>query len=131
MKKPYLALCLLTSIIAFVGCSNAGESLDRGEIVPGIPVKNQVTLVDLGSKSCIPCTMMAPILTELKKEYQGRAEVIFLDVHQRTEVAQPFKVRAIPTQIVYDRQGKEVFRHVGFLDKKAMQAEIDRYLALK
>lgn len=131
MKKLSLALCLVVSIVAFAGCSKAGETLAGREIVPGVPAKGTVTLVDLGAKTCIPCKMMTPILDELKKEYQGRAEVVFIDVHERPEVAKPFQVMAIPTQIVYDRQGKEVFRHVGFLDKKALQAELERSLGVK
>ena len=33
-----------------------------------IPVKNTVTMVDLGAASCIPCKMMAPILEKLEKK---------------------------------------------------------------
>ena len=64
-----------------------------------IPEKNLVTMVDLGAKKCIPCKMMAPILVELKKEYAGRAAVIFIDVWEYPDKAQEFKVSIIPTQI--------------------------------
>lgn len=130
MKKSFISLCLLTSIIACTGCSNAGETTADGEVVPGIPAKNTVTLVDLGAKTCIPCKMMAPVLAELKTEYQGRAEVIFIDVHEKTDLAKPFALMAIPTQVLYDRQGKEVFRHVGFLGKKALAEQLDKYLTV-
>ncbi len=131
MKKSFISLCLLTSLVAFTGFSDAAESTTGGEVVPGIPAKNTVTLVDLGAKTCIPCKMMTPILEELKTEYQGRAEVIFIDVHEKTEMAKPFALMAIPTQVVYDRQGKEVFRHMGFLEKKALVEQLDKYLAVK
>lgn len=131
MKKTCLSLCLLTSLIAFNGCSNAGETTAINEVTPGIPAKNTVTLVDLGAKTCIPCKMMEPILEELKTEYQGRAEVIFIDVHEKPDMGKPFALMAIPTQVVYDRQGKEVFRHMGFLEKKALTEQLDKYLAVK
>ena len=131
MRKSFISLCLLASLVAFTGCSNAGEATAGGEVVPGIPTKNTVTLVDLGAKTCIPCKMMAPILEELKTEYKGRAEVVFIDVHEKTDMAKPFALMAIPTQVVYDRQGKEVFRHVGFLEKKALIEQLDKYLAVK
>ena len=131
MKKLFISLCLSIMLIASAGYSTAGEIPASGEIVPGVPVKNSVTLVDLGATTCIPCKMMAPILEELKTEYQGRAEVIFIDVHEKPDMAKPFALMAIPTQIVYDRQGKEVFRHVGFLEKKALQEQIDKSLAVK
>lgn len=131
MKKSFISLCLLTSLIAFANGSNAGEVPVSGEIVPGIPAKNTVTLVDLGANTCIPCKMMTPILAELKTEYQGRAEVVFIDVHEKPDMAKPFALMAIPTQVLYDRQGKEVFRHVGFLEKKALVEQLDKYLAVK
>ncbi|MBC7358941.1 MAG: thioredoxin family protein [Desulfacinum sp.] len=85
-----------------------------------IPVPGMVTLVDLGAHKCIPCKMMAPILDELKKEYDGRAAVLFIDVWENREAARRFGIRAIPTQIFYDKEGREVFRHVGFLNKKSI-----------
>ena len=85
-----------------------------------IPVPGMVTMVDLGAKECIPCKMMAPILEELEHEYQGRAAVIFIDVWKNPEAGPKFGVRAIPTQIFYDAQGKEVSRHEGFLDKQSI-----------
>jgi len=131
MKRSIIGLCLLASLTAFAGRSNAGETTASGEVVPGIPAKNTVTLVDLGAKTCIPCKMMAPILDELKAEYQGRAEVVFIDVHEQPERAKPFSLMAIPTQVIFDRQGKEVFRHVGFLEKKALVEQLDKSLAVK
>ncbi|MFH1216412.1 MAG: thioredoxin family protein [Pseudomonadota bacterium] len=92
------------------------------------PVPDTVTMVDLGAKTCIPCKMMAPILAELEKEYQGRAAIFFIDVWEDTDTASELEIAAIPTQIFYDRQGKEVWRHAGFLDKKAIREKLDALL---
>jgi thioredoxin 1 len=89
-----------------------------------VPVPNMVTMVDLGANSCIPCKMMAPILEELKLKYRGKAAIIFIDVWQNPEESQKFKVSLIPTQIFFDRTGKEVYRHSGFMDKKAIVAQL-------
>jgi thioredoxin 1 len=88
--------------------------------VPAVPSPGMVTLVDLGAKKCIPCKMMAPILEELEKEFQGRAAVLFIDVWENPNATEQFGLRVIPTQIFYDAQGKEQFRHEGFLDKKTI-----------
>ena len=82
------------------------------------PVKGMVTMVDLGAKKCIPCKMMAPILEKLEKEYAGRAAVIFFDVWEDSKPARHFGIRGIPTQIFFDKDGKEVYRHEGFLSEK-------------
>ncbi len=74
-------------------------------------------LVDLGSVTCIPCKMMAPILEELKKEYAGRLSVEFYDVVQNPNVAQKYNMKLMPTQIFFDASGQELFRHEGFFSK--------------
>jgi thioredoxin 1 len=83
-----------------------------------VPVKGVVTMVDLGAKKCIPCKMMAPILEKLEKVYAARAAVVFFDVWEDPAPAKRFGIRTIPTQIFFDKDGKEVYRHEGFLSEK-------------
>jgi thioredoxin 1 len=85
---------------------------------PEVPVKGMVTLVDLGARTCIPCKMMAPILKKLEKEYAGKAAVIFLDVQEYPALIKRFGLSAIPTQIFFDKDGRGVLRHRGFLSEK-------------
>ncbi|MBF0573455.1 MAG: thioredoxin family protein [Desulfamplus sp.] len=85
--------------------------------LPAVPVKGMVTMVDLGAKKCIPCKMMAPILEKLEKAYSGKAAILFIDVWEHKEEAQKFGIRAIPTQIFFDADGKEITRHTGFFVK--------------
>ena len=80
-------------------------------------------LLDLGAGKCIPCKMMAPILEELKKEYVGRMNVEFIDVWQNPDAGKPYGIEVIPTQIFYDAEGKELFRHVGFFAKEDILAK--------
>jgi thioredoxin 1 len=94
--------------------------------VPQVPTPGLVTMVDLGATKCIPCKMMAPIIEELQKEYEGRASIIFIDVWDHRDQVQRFGIRAIPTQIFYDREGKEISRHIGFLDKKNIVAILEK-----
>ncbi|MBM3316716.1 MAG: thioredoxin family protein [Candidatus Eisenbacteria bacterium] len=77
-------------------------------------------LVDLGSRGCIPCKTMAPILEDLTKEYQGRMVVEFIDVQLRREEALGYGIRMIPTQIFIDAAGRELARHEGFMSKEAI-----------
>ena len=83
-----------------------------------VPVKGMVTLADLGAKKCIPCKMMAPILEKLEKVYATRAAVVFFDVWEDPAPAKRFGIRTIPTQIFFDKEGKEVYRHEGFLSEE-------------
>lgn len=80
-------------------------------------------LVDLGKGTCIPCKQMAPILEELKREYQGRAVVEAIDLRDDPGAAREYGIRLIPTQIFYDGAGEEVWRHEGFMAKDAIIAK--------
>ena len=82
-------------------------------------------MVDIGARKCIPCKMMAPIMESLEKEYAGRAAIIFIDVWENRDQGQRFGIRSIPTQIFYDKAGKEVRRHEGFLSKDAIIAQLE------
>ncbi len=75
-------------------------------------------LLDLGATKCIPCKLMAPVLDGLKKEYVGKMNVEFIDVWQNEDAGKKYGVEMIPTQIFFDANGKELFRHTGFFDKE-------------
>lgn len=80
-------------------------------------------LVDLGAGKCIPCKMMKPLFDELIKEYAEQFDVVFIDVWKNREVGSRYGIRVIPTQILYDAKGKELFRHEGFYAKKDILAK--------
>lgn len=77
-------------------------------------------LVDLGAGKCIPCKAMAPILEQLRVDYAGRMDVVFIDVWQQPEQARTYRVNMIPTQIFYAADGRELARHEGFIDREGI-----------
>lgn len=133
--KIWIAAAISVAVIAAIGAASfrsgeteppapsvaaAPSAAKPGAGVTEIPVKGMVTMVDLGATECIPCKLMAPILVELEKEYDGRAAIVFIDVWKQPDQAKKYGIRAIPTQIFYDRDGREAFRHTGFMDKKTI-----------
>ena len=118
--KTLVRFALLLAALVILHTSNGRAASPP---VP-VPVKDMVTMVDLGATSCIPCKMMAPIIEELAAEYRGKAAIIFVDVWQNPDEAKKFKVSIIPTQIFFDRTGNEVYRHSGFLDKNTIMAQL-------
>ena len=111
--------CLLVIGGFLTGTSQAADFSDA-------PIKGMVTMIDLGAKKCIPCKMMAPILERLEKAYRGKAAIIFIDVWKNEAQAKRFSVQAIPTQIFFDKGGKEVFRHVGFMKEEAIVEQLKK-----
>jgi thioredoxin 1 len=119
MKKKGIKTFLYVLLIFFVGTGYAFS-----EEVETVPVKGMVTLVDLGAKKCIPCKMMVPILEKMEKNYKGKAAIVFIDVWEKRDQAERFGIRAIPTQIFFDKNGKEVYRHVGFMNEDAIVEQL-------
>ncbi len=110
---------LFITMIAGVSWGQA-ESQDFSKV----PVKGMVTLIDLGAKKCIPCKMMAPIMEKMEKVYQGKAAIVFIDVWENREQAERFRISSIPTQIFFNVEGKEIYRHVGFMGEEAIVAQL-------
>ena len=61
---------------------------------------------------------------KLEKQYAGRAAVVFLDVWKDQAPARRFGIRTIPTQIFFDKDGKEVYRHEGFLSEEEIVRQL-------
>lgn len=101
------------SINSVVGPEVEGPETAKGDASKALP-----RLVDLGADKCIPCKMMAPLLVELKSEYEGTLKVEFIDVWKNPDEAPKYGIKLIPTQIFFDASGKELFRHEGFYSKE-------------
>ena len=121
MKKRRIKTFLYVLLFFCVGTGFAFS-----EDFNSLPVKGTVTMIDLGAKKCIPCKMMAPILEKMEKNYKGKAAIIFIDVWKNRDQAGRFGIRSIPTQIFFDQQGKEVYRHVGFMSEKAIVNQLKK-----
>ena len=72
------------------------------------------TMVEFGATGCKPCDMMQPILTKVKEKYANQLNVVFLHVGEEQILAARYGISSIPVQAFYDKNGAEVFRHVGF-----------------
>lgn len=112
--RLFLALAFLTTTSSALAAPSGLISGDPQEV----PIKGMVTMVDVGAKACIPCKMMIPVIESLSEEYEGRAAIVFIDVWKNPDETPKFGLRAIPTQIFYDKDGKEVMRHEGYFSKE-------------
>jgi thioredoxin 1 len=124
-KNHGTVLCFAVLLLSSLFFSESSEILSADpDKPPAVPVKGMVTMVDFGANSCIPCKMMAPILEKLEKEYKGKAAIVVIDVWKDPSQSKKFGVEAIPTQIFYDKKGKEVYRHVGFMSESAIVGQL-------
>ena len=88
--------------------------------------KHTVTFIELGADRCIPCKAMQPIMREIAQEYKGTIQVVFYDVWKTPKYAKDYGIQMIPTQVFMDKNGEEIFRHVGFYAKDEIIAMLKK-----
>jgi len=92
-------------------------------------IKNsqQLVMVDFWASWCAPCRMLAPVVEEIAKDYEGKLAVGKLNVDENPNTASSFGVMSIPT-LIFFKNGQEVERIIGFQPKEALQKVIDSLL---
>jgi thioredoxin 1 len=83
---------------------------------PASPVAAAVRprILELGSMRCQACLEMAKVLDALRASQGTKLQVDFIDVFEEPAAADRYKIELIPTQVLFDTAGKEIFRHQGF-----------------
>ncbi|ALN76175.1 thioredoxin [Staphylococcus agnetis] len=99
-----------------VNDSNFNEQINSG-----------VKLVDFWATWCGPCKMIAPVLEDLANDYDGKADILKLDVDQNQATAAKYEVMSIPTLIVF-KDGESVDKVVGFQPKENLAQVLDKHL---
>ncbi len=74
--------------------------------------QEKLVVVDYTATWCGPCRLVAPIIDQLAEDYQGKAEVVKVDLDQNKGNAKQYKIRSIPTVLIF-KNGQEVERIVG------------------
>jgi len=119
-RRAYRAVVLAVVAAALVlGVAWKLQAKLGGEARESFPA-----VLDFGMGTCIPCKQMKPILTELAAEYEGRCRIEIIDIGERPDQADKHRIDLIPTQVFFDQQGNEVFRHEGFMPKEDIVAKM-------
>lgn len=139
-RKIYLFILILFFVaFTFSGCSKPNEKLPgntsnteleisyTGSLKDYIKNLGKPVIIDFGSTGCVPCKMMEPVLQELSKNYSDKFETIFINVAKDTKGTQEFGINVIPTQIFFDAEGKELYRHIGFFSKEEILNTFESY----
>jgi len=82
------------------------------------------TLVDFYATWCGPCKMMAPVLDQLKDQMGSKVRILKIDVDKNQEVADKFKIRGVPTFMLF-KSGEILWRQSGVIELKTLKEKIN------
>ena len=85
------------------------------------------TVVDFWAVWCGPCKMIAPVLEEIAGDYEGRIQVVKLDVDYNNQSAMQYGVMSIPTLMLF-KNGQVVERIVGYMPKEKLLSKLKPHL---
>jgi thioredoxin 1 len=124
MKKPAgLRQRILLAAVMLIAI-NASSAI-AGEF-DHVPVKGLPTLVVLGTPSCPPCIRMKPVLEKLASRFSGRAAVVPINVAIHNDQMIRFGVKAIPVEIFFNADGREVYRQLGFMSEREILDQLKK-----
>ena len=98
---------------------------DRNDFLDTI--KEGVTLVDFFATWCGPCKMLAPVLEEVSKEFEGRAKVVKVDVDELRDLAMEYRIASVPTVILF-KDGEFIAQTMGFRPKQQFTDALEKVI---
>jgi len=98
------------------------QSFNADVLEAGTPV-----LVDYWAEWCGPCKMIAPLLDEVSRDYDGKLRVAKMNVDENRDIPAKYGIRGIPTLMLF-KDGQLAATKVGALSKAQLTAFIDTHL---
>lgn len=120
MKRIFVAGLFVFSIMSFTSFEADAAKAVKKDAQAKTKTTVKVTFIELGSVNCVPCKAMVPVMKAIEEDYGDQVKIVFYDVWtaEGKPYGEQYGIRAIPTQIFLDKDGKEFFRHMGFFPKE-------------
>jgi thioredoxin 1 len=142
--KVFLPLLLLLlfflakdEVLQFLGSSLIeGQPTKTEKVFPQYNLNDRPelkgSLIEIGAKSCLSCRKMEAVIASLEERYADSLHIERVNITEAEGLARGkvFGMVAIPTQIILDPSGREVFRHTGFIPREALEKELKTTLGI-
>jgi thioredoxin 1 len=102
--------------------------LDEKNFEEKVLKSNLPVAVDFSAEWCHPCKVLAPVIEQIAKEYEGKAIVARLDVDAAQDLARQYRVMSVPT-VLFFKGGKVVSSSVGLVPKERLAETLDEIIA--
>ena len=100
------------------------EIIPSGDFQSKVLDSDKPVLVDFFATWCGPCKRVAPVLDEVAKEMEGKAEVYKVDIDQSQDIAAKYRVNSVPTMILF-KNGEPAKKIIGAQPKAAIMGIFD------
>ncbi len=122
-RKKYLILvfALMAVVVGTAACSQiAGSENPLDEAL----ANGKPTLAGFVGQECA-CKDMNPLLEELTAEYDGRCNIVIINVMDHKDLARQYEVMLTPTQVFFDSSGQGMTRHIGYWSKEEIVDQLE------
>jgi len=85
-----------------------------------------VTFLEFGATNCAACKKMEIVLSQIHTKYPNKVNVIFMNVteFENHDIMKYFGVSEIPTQVLLNKEGREYFRHTGYISSTELEKHL-------
>jgi len=104
------------------------QHLDSSNFKSSIDAAKTPVFVDFYAEWCGPCQMAAPVVDKLAEEYEGKVQIVKVNVDEARDIAGEYGVMSIPTAVII-KNGEEVDRRIGFPGEAGFRAMLEEALA--
>jgi thioredoxin 1 len=111
----------------------AGSAVQRPPVPAATPQElasilgsGKWVIMEFGGEHCIPCMHMQPVLQDLREAIGEKTIIRNFWIQQHPDVARIHRIMVMPTQVIFNPKGEEVFRHMGYFPPEEFQATLQK-----
>ncbi|MCL5105593.1 MAG: thioredoxin family protein [Armatimonadetes bacterium] len=126
MKRRYIPIWVIVAVIASaLYAAPPAKPKSKPDTCPAKSVAGPKlpVFLELGATWCGACRSMVPVINDLKKEYKGKVNFQYIDIDKDKTAVKKYKIDAIPVLVFFDKNGKQVYKHVGALSKDEIRKQ--------